>query len=71
MEVRSTTFPLISLAAARVNANLTQKEFGERCGVSESTVIAWETGRRYPNMKKLGVIEEVLGMSLNFIRFGK
>jgi transcriptional regulator with XRE-family HTH domain len=71
MEVRSTNFPLISLAAARVNANLTQKEFGERCGVSESTVIAWETGKRSPNLKKLDVIEEVLGMSLNFIRFGR
>ena len=71
MNARSTTFPMISLSAARVNAELTQKEFGERCGVSESTVIAWETGKRYPNMKKLGIIEEVLGMPLDFIRFGK
>ena len=71
MEARNANFPLVSLAAARVNANLTQKEFAKRCGVSESTVIAWETGRRYPNMKKLGIIEQVLGMSLNFIRFGR
>ena len=66
----NTSFPLFSLAAARVNAKLTQKELARRCGVSESTVIAWETGRRYPNVKMLARIEEAVGMSLNFIRFG-
>lgn len=62
-------FPMLSLTAARVNANLTQKQFAERCGVSESTVIAWESGRRLPGYKMLGTIERVLGISLNFIRF--
>lgn len=65
----NTAYPLISLAAARVNANLTQKEFARLCNVSESTVIAWESGRRYPNVKKLNDIERALGISLNFIRF--
>ena len=67
----NTSFPLFSLAAARVNANLTQKELAHRCGVSESTVIAWETGRRYPNVKMLGKIEEAVGLSLSYIRFGR
>ena len=62
-------YPLISLAAARVNANLTQRAFAEQCGVSESTVIAWESGRRSPNVKMLGTIERVLGISLDYIRF--
>lgn len=65
----NTTFPTVSLAAARVNANLTQKELAERCGVSESTVIAWETGRRFPNVKMLPKIEAAVGMSMNYIRF--
>lgn len=65
----NTTFPTVSLAAARVNANLTQKELAERCGVSESTVIAWETGRRFPNVKMLQKIEVAVGMSMNYIRF--
>lgn len=69
MSERNTSFPQISLAAARVNAKLTQKEFAEKCGVSESTVIAWETGRRFPNVNMLGKIESAVGMSLNFIRF--
>ena len=64
------SFPRISLTAARVNANLTQKELAVRCGVSESTVIAWESGRRYPNVKMLDKIEDAVGMSLNYIRFG-
>lgn len=65
----NTSFPKISLTAARVNANLTQKELANRCGVSESTVIAWETGRRFPNLKMLDKIEAAIGMSLNYIRF--
>lgn len=69
MSERNTSFPQISLAAARVNAKLTQKEFAEKCGVSESTVIAWETGRRFPNVNMLGKIESAVGMSLNYIRF--
>ena len=62
-------YPLLSLAAARVNADLTQKAFAEKCGVSESTVIAWESGRRSPNVRMLGTIERVLGISLDYIRF--
>lgn len=65
-----TSYPLMSLAAARVNAKLTQKELADKVGVSESTIIAWESGRRYPNVRMLGKIEQALGMSLNFIRFG-
>lgn len=71
MAAVDTSYPLMSLAAARVNANLTQKELAERCGVCESTVIAWEAGRRYPSLKKLGQLEHALGVSLSFIRFGK
>lgn len=66
----NTSFPSVSLAAARVNAKLTQKELAEKCGVSESTVIAWEAGRRFPNVKMLGRIEDAVGISLNYIRFG-
>ena len=69
MEANKTPYPLISLAAARVNARLTQKEMAERCGVSESTIIAWESGKRCPNVRMLGNIERALGMSLDYIKF--
>lgn len=62
-------FPGISLAAARVNVGMTQKAFANACGVSESTVINWESGKSQPSLKKLAVIEQVVGMSLNYIDF--
>lgn len=71
MTAYNNEYPLMSLAAARVNAKLTQKELASRCGVSESTVVAWESGKRYPNVKMLGKIEKAIGISLNFIRFGE
>lgn len=70
MDNRTPEYPILSLTAARVNANLTQKELAKRCNVSESTVVAWETGKRFPNVKKLHDIERAVGISLNFIRFG-
>ena len=70
MENRENNFPVLSLAAWRVNAKLTQKELAARCHVSESTVIAWESGKRYPNIRKLSLIEQALGVSINYIRFG-
>ena len=36
----------ITLAAARVNAGLTQKQLAEKCGVSESSVFNWENGEQ-------------------------
>ena len=61
----------ISLAAARVNAGLTQKEFAKACGVSEATVIKWESGKSYPSIGKLGVLEAVLGLSVGNIRWSR
>lgn len=37
--------PKITLRAARVNAELTQKELAEKLGKSENTIINWETGK--------------------------
>ena len=34
----------ITLKAARVNANLTQKEVAERLGVAEKSISNWENG---------------------------
>ena len=34
----------LSLKAARINANLTQKNIAKQLGVSEATVCRWEMG---------------------------
>jgi transcriptional regulator with XRE-family HTH domain len=59
----------ISLAAARVNAGLTQKELAKECNVSEATIINWESGKSLPSIGMLGRLESALGLSLNNIRF--
>ena len=35
----------ISLAAARVNAKLTQEDVAKKMGVSKNTIVNWETGK--------------------------
>lgn len=36
----------ITIKAARVNIGLTQEELAEKMGVSRSTVLDWENGKR-------------------------
>ena len=40
------------MAAARVNANLTQAEMAKLVGVSKNLIINWEKGRTYPNKEQ-------------------
>ncbi len=59
----------ISMAAARVNAGLTQKQLASVCGVSESTVIKWESGEAVPRINMLPVLEEAYGIPIDYVRF--
>lgn len=58
----------ITMSSARENAGLTQKQFAELCGVSESTVINWEKGRTSPDLKKIPLIENAYGIPLDFVK---
>ena len=58
----------ISMAAARKNAELSQKELAEKCGVSESTVINWETGKTSPHIKRLPLLEKAYGIPLDYVK---
>ena len=42
----------ISLAAARVNAGLTQADVAEKMGVGKQTVVNWEKGLSEPKMSQ-------------------
>ena len=59
----------ISLRAARVNAELKQKEAGEKIGVSLVTVLNWEKGKTVPNARQLEKICEVYGCCMDDLRF--
>lgn len=58
----------ISMASARVNAGLTQKQLAEACEVAESTVINWEKGKSLPSIKKLPLLEKAYGIPLDYVK---
>ena len=52
------------IARRRQQLGWTQAELADRLGVSPSTVANWERGAAYPK-KKLGLVEHVLGVTLD------
>ena len=58
----------ISMAAARVNAELTQIELAKKCKVSETTVINWEKGTASPHIKRLPLLEKAYGIPLDYVK---
>ena len=63
-----TTFK-ISLAAARVNANMTQTMVAKALGVSTQTIINWETGKTQPKIEQCERISELYGIPSQNIIF--
>lgn len=59
----------ITLKAARVNRNLSQKKAAEMIGVSESTLLNYEKGKTFPREPIIKKIEEVYIVSYNDIVF--
>ena len=57
----------ISLAAARVNAKMTQKEVAERLKVSNKTVINWENGVSEPSFATMQILANMYGISIDNI----
>lgn len=63
--------PKISLAAARVNAGLEQKEAAKALKVTPPTLRSWERGDTVPNYTKVDEIEELYQYPRDYIFFGK
>lgn len=61
------TFPRISIAACRVNAELNQREFADKMGVSLATVVNWESGKTEPIASQLRTISQLSGIPMDFI----
>lgn len=57
----------ISLAAARVNAKLTQEDVAKRLKVSKKTVINWEKGAVTPSFAILDTLSRLYNMPLDYI----
>lgn len=61
----------ISLAAARVNAELTQKQVSTIMNVDRSTVRRWEKGDKIPDYDVSKKLSDIYDMPLDYIFFGK
>lgn len=61
----------ISMAAARVNAELTQEKAAEKLGVSKSTIISWENGKTTPNTAIVMAMSAVYGIPMEYISMPK
>ena len=59
----------ITLKAARVNKNLTQKEAAKLIGISEPSLSNYESGKTFPSVPVIKRIEEVYGVTYADIIF--
>jgi transcriptional regulator with XRE-family HTH domain len=57
----------ISLAAARVNAKLTQEEVAKNLGISKTTLCNWENGNTEPTISQLRRLGELYKISIDYI----
>lgn len=57
----------ISLAAARVNAGMTQQEVAKKMRVSKNTVVAWESGKTEPKTSQARELSNLYKMPLDYI----
>lgn len=57
----------ISLAAARVNAGLTQAEVAKIMHVSKQTIVNWEKMKSEPSISQARELSRIYNMDLNYI----
>lgn len=59
----------MSLAAARVNAGLTQKEASKALEISNKTLCSWESGKSYPNAAQIKDLCALYALPYDSIEF--
>lgn len=57
----------ISLAAARVNAKMTQEDVATRMKIGKRTVINWEKGIVMPSFADVKMLSEIYGIPVDNI----
>lgn len=57
----------ISLAAARVNAGMTQEDAARKMHVSKQTIVNWEKGKSEPTISQCRTLSELYKMPLEHI----
>lgn len=57
----------VSLAAARVNANLTQEQAAKMMKVGKRTIINWEKGVSTPSFADMKMLSDIYGIPVDNI----
>ena len=57
----------ISLAAARVNAKLTQEEVARKMKIGKRTIINWEKGASVPSFADMKMLSDIYGIPIDNI----
>lgn len=57
----------ISLAAARVNAELTQEQAAKKMNVTKQTILNWEKGRIVPGVPEVEMLSKIYNIPQDFI----
>lgn len=60
-----------TLAAARVNAGLSQKEAAEALGISNKTLCSWEKYQTFPGVDMIPKICDLYGIPYDQINFAQ
>lgn len=55
----------------RIENGLTQKQLGELCGMADSAIRRYESGRANPKIETIGKIADALGVSIDYLMTGK
>lgn len=59
----------ISLAAARVNAGLSQEDVAKSLNVGKQTIVSWEKGTSEPKISQALRLSELYHMPIDYIFF--
>ena len=59
----------ISLAAARVNAGLSQEDVAKALNVRKQTIVSWEKGTSEPKISQALKLSELYHMPIDYIFF--
>ena len=54
-----------NIKKVRVGAGLTQKQLGERLGITSQSIAQWETGRREPKYQSIVKIADALNVPVS------
>lgn len=57
----------ISLAAARVNARLTQDDVAKKMKIGKRTIINWEKGAVKPSFADLNMLSQIYNIPIDYI----